>query len=406
MDCKFMVAATFMAVNMMAQTGQFSSRVPTDRDLPPMTPNCATKLSGAVDAAALSLAVDSSTCFAANQLVTIGSASPYETVQICSIPDSTHLTLCAGTRGLVGAAASHASRQTVAGGLSAYNVNALRVWMQDIASKLGANLANVVKNADPTKTGYSIWQGMTSGSAGLSVADSGADGTLYMLPAANGNGMYLKDVGSATCPTLPSGVTPTACHQLSFIALPSSYATVKANGTAQTQRAALNLIAGSNVGIACSDNSGAGSTDCTVTSSGGGGGSSAKYAASVSGTSTSISAATHGLGSTVVVSGCKDASGAALWPDWSVDSSGNVTVTSAVSQSGTCYIFGQSLYAASISGTSTSITAATHGLGTGVIVSGCKDGSNNSLAPDWSVDGSGNVTITSAVSQAGTCYLR
>jgi hypothetical protein len=137
-----------------------------------------------------------------------------------------------------------------------------------------------------------------------------------------------------------------------------------------------------------------------------GGGVSNKYAAAISGTSTSISAATHGLGSTVVVSGCKDGSGAALWPDWSVDGSGNVTVTSAVSQSGTCYIFGQSIYAASISGTSTSITAATHGLGTGVIVSGCKDGANNSLAPDWSVDGSGNVTITSAVSQSGTCYLR
>lgn len=45
------------------------------------------------------------------------------------------------------------------------------------------------------------------------------------------------------------------------------YQTVDANGTAQTQRAALNLIAGSNMTVSCADNSGQARTDCTLTAS-------------------------------------------------------------------------------------------------------------------------------------------
>lgn len=43
------------------------------------------------------------------------------------------------------------------------------------------------------------------------------------------------------------------------------YQTVKANGSAQTQRGNINLIPGSNVTISCVDNSGANQTDCTFT---------------------------------------------------------------------------------------------------------------------------------------------
>lgn len=52
------------------------------------------------------------------------------------------------------------------------------------------------------------------------------------------------------------------------------YQTVEIGGTAKTQRSKLNLIAGSNITLSAADNSGANSTDITITSSGGSGGSS------------------------------------------------------------------------------------------------------------------------------------
>ena len=443
MDAKPVIFAALVAASAFAQnplSGSFATRLPTDQDLPPASANCATTLTASASNSTLSLQVASSACFLVDQIVVLGTSAPYETSQVCAKPDSTHLTLCAGTRGLSGTtAASHVSGQLVSGSLSAYHINSLSAWMIDMATKLGANLVNVVP-ATRTVNGHALSSNVTVSASDittgtlpdaqlpsdvLKTGDPATAAYLDLYPpsdSTNSAGFQAPGTRSTKLRLVLPSADPTAGQVLACGA-PSStlstcswvtpasggtvyYQTVKAGGSAQTQRSALNLIAGSNVTVSCADNSGAGSTDCTVASTATGGGSSAKYAAAISGTSTSITAATHGLGSTVVVSGCKDGSGAALWPDWSVDGSGNVTVTSAVSQSGTCYIFGQSIYAASISGTSTSVTAATHGLGAGVIVSGCKDGSNNSLAPDWSVDGSGNVTITSAVSQSGTCYLR
>lgn len=56
------------------------------------------------------------------------------------------------------------------------------------------------------------------------------------------------------------------------------YQTVQANGTSQTQRGILNLKNGTNTTAVCSDNSGAGSTDCQINSSGGGSAFTATYA--------------------------------------------------------------------------------------------------------------------------------
>jgi len=72
-----------------------------------------------------------------DQIVVLGTSAPYETSQVCAKPDSTHLTLCAGTRGLSGTtAASHVSGQLVSGSLSAYHINSLSAWMIDMATKL------------------------------------------------------------------------------------------------------------------------------------------------------------------------------------------------------------------------------------------------------------------------------
>jgi len=49
------------------------------------------------------------------------------------------------------------------------------------------------------------------------------------------------------------------------------YQTIRAGGTDLTQRAKLNLIAGSNVNVTCSDNAGGNSTDCTFAYAGGSG---------------------------------------------------------------------------------------------------------------------------------------
>lgn len=46
------------------------------------------------------------------------------------------------------------------------------------------------------------------------------------------------------------------------------YQTVKANGTAQTQRGTVNLIPGSNITVSCVDNSGSNQTDCTFSYAG------------------------------------------------------------------------------------------------------------------------------------------
>ena len=50
-------------------TAPFSSRLPTDADLAPMSANCATTLTASVTNSALSLPVASSACFLNYQLV-------------------------------------------------------------------------------------------------------------------------------------------------------------------------------------------------------------------------------------------------------------------------------------------------------------------------------------------------
>jgi len=64
------------------------------------------------------------------------------------------------------------------------------------------------------KTGYELFTGKTSGSAGFTVADAAGTQILYMLPTSTGSTNYvLADSGSATCPDMASGA-PTNCHQL------------------------------------------------------------------------------------------------------------------------------------------------------------------------------------------------
>jgi len=145
----------------------------------------------------------------------------------------------------------------------------------------------------------------------------------------------------------------------------------------------------------------------TVGTGGGGGGSAARFQASISGTSTTILATTHHLGTNVVVDGCRDASGVSIEVSRvAINGSGDVTITTATNQTGTCTIWGTTLYAASISGTSTTVLGTTHGLGTTVTLAGCIASGVMFEVSRFSVNGSGDATITTATSQTGTCYLR
>lgn len=67
-------------------------------------------------------------------------------------------------------------------------------------------------SADATKSGGIYLEGLTSGGVAIAVADVAGTAIVYVLPSTNGvSGQYLKDAGTTTCPTLPSGY-PTTCH--------------------------------------------------------------------------------------------------------------------------------------------------------------------------------------------------
>jgi hypothetical protein len=77
------------------------------------------------------------------------------------------------------------------------------------------------------------------------------------------------------------------------------YQTVDANGTAETQRPALNLVSGTNATVSCADNSGASRTDCTISAS-----SSAGSTFDLIGTGTNTTATmTVGSGATLTTTG-------------------------------------------------------------------------------------------------------
>lgn len=113
----------------------------------------------------------------------------------------------------------------------------------------------------------------------LSVSGSPITGAGTLgVTAATGQASHnvLGTCGTATsvalCP-LQVADLPTNYPYTSLAGAPTLYnQTLMFGGISATQRPAFNLIAGTNVGITCVDNSGSQRTDCTLTASGGGGG--------------------------------------------------------------------------------------------------------------------------------------
>jgi VCBS repeat-containing protein len=145
----------------------------------------------------------------------------------------------------------------------------------------------------------------------------------------------------------------------------------------------------------------------------GGGGGLSEYVAALSGTSTTILASTHGLGTIPAVATCKDAAGIVFEPGGiSINGSGDVAITSTSSMSGGfCILTGSAAgtgeYIAALSGTSVTVLASTHGLGVNVAVPTCYDGSGVVFEPgSITINGSGDVAIVSVSSMSGSCILQ
>ena len=143
------------------------------------------------------------------------------------------------------------------------------VWINGAALKYEDNAGTPEKHTVEVQDD----KGAASGYAGLGsnslvpVAQLGT-GTADANHALLGNQAYGLFVSSFNGRT--GAVTPQS-GDYSYSQISSTptlyYQTFEDNGTAQTQRAKLNLIPGSNVTESCVDNSGANSTDCTLSAS-------------------------------------------------------------------------------------------------------------------------------------------
>ncbi len=73
--------------------------------------------------------------------------------------------------------------------------------------------------ADPSKTGFSCYSGITSGMICLSVADVAGSPIVYLMPSTAGTaGQFMADTGAVTCPTLPASA-PATCHQMAWVSV-------------------------------------------------------------------------------------------------------------------------------------------------------------------------------------------
>ena len=133
-------------------------------------------------------------------------------------------------------------------------------------TNLNASLAEGAKQIGALTAGHLVKVDPTG--AGIEDGGSGADATsiqgfpVSSTPATEGQVLQLAPDGSPAVdkwvPTTPSGGS-------------GNYQTVEVGGSAQTQRAKLNLIEGAGVTLTPADNSGANSTDVTIAATGGGG---------------------------------------------------------------------------------------------------------------------------------------
>ena len=132
----------------------------------------------------------------------------------------------------------------------------------------------------------------------------------------------------------------------------------------------------------------------------------------MSGTSVTILASTHQLGVNPALVFCRDAAGNEYAPgSVTVNGSGDMTIAANSNMTGTCILQGSSTgaseYVTTLSGTTVTVTGATHGLGVNVSVASCYDAGGSYFEPgNVNVNGFGDVTITSFSTMTGRCILQ
>jgi len=108
------------------------------------------------------------------------------------------------------------------------------------------NTAGFKSGSSSGNSGYTQWNGATSGGAGIGAAAIAGTPVLYLMPATAGSaGQTLQDTGVATCPALPTG-SPATCHQMAWAATtvtgaPNSWSIV--NGAVLTNNPSIPLVA-------------------------------------------------------------------------------------------------------------------------------------------------------------------
>lgn len=133
-------------------------------------------------------------------------------------------------------------------------------------------------------TSYKVYCSTTTGTeASLTAPYTGAyTGNGYYLPAMNCSGSDSPPASDQTGYASVAGLCFNGANCNTSWPV-TGYATVDANGTAQTQRNTLNLIGSGATSVACADNSGSSRTDCTVSSSAAALSTSAGYRATTTG---------------------------------------------------------------------------------------------------------------------------
>lgn len=215
---KHLIAILFAACA-LAQTGSWPT-VATDQDLVVAKTGATSTLAVGVNASTLTVVVADGSKFAQYSIIRIDD----EYMQICSIATNT-LTICSGTRGLVGSAASHLNGAAVRDVVSEYHHNRTRAEIKAMQAKLlpatagttapGTCAADRELFADTDDLTISVcngtgdgWNAITSGSSGSGVRVCATAGTSTAYTCAVTGSIATNDL-LLLVPHTASGSTPT-----------------------------------------------------------------------------------------------------------------------------------------------------------------------------------------------------
>lgn len=185
---KRLVFALVLIAAAYGQTGSWPTAA-TDQDLVVAKTGATSTLTAGINASTLTVTVADGSKFAQYSIIRIDD----EYMQICSIATNT-LTICSGTRGLVGSAASHLDGATVRDVVSEYHHNRMRIEIKAMQAKLL-----------PVTSGTSA-PGTCAANRELFVdRDASPNPTLHLCNATGDGWLTIAGGGGVTCAVGPTG---------------------------------------------------------------------------------------------------------------------------------------------------------------------------------------------------------